>query len=315
MDILINENETNENETLRDFFFTNESSTTIFNKYELSSIIVAYALVYVLSVLGNVIILTVIVRKKRMRTANNYFLANITVSNLLYTLCAPFPFIIEINDRNGEWIYPEFMCPILPFANTLAVNLNTLTMTASSLDRLTSIVNPFKEKLSKKKCLSIIALIWAVSVTFSMPWALLMRIQQDKFFLFETVYHSLNVSTNLSLDSALRYTEQIKICFPLERFSQMLRYYFFSLNIIQYIMPMCSLIITYSIITYYVNIVNAKRMGTDVNKTNNKLRKKRESKLFKMHILMLVCFNVCWLPFQLNAFLFVIDPLYFSNKA
>jgi len=32
-----------------------------------------------------------------------------------------------------------------------------------------------------------------------------------------------------------------------------------------------------------------------------------------MQIIIIVCFNVCWMPLQLNAMIFAISPEYYSN--
>ena len=276
---ILNKNDSNEYEIYDGTLILSKDEPT-FSRLQSTSLIIAYLVIFVLSLIGNSVIIIVIIRKKRMRTINNFFLANITISNLIYTFCAPFPFIIEINEQNGQWIFPDILCPILPFLNTLSVNVNTLTMTASSFERLVAIICPLKTKLSKKNCFIVIFFIWVLSAASSLPWALLMKIQMDQFIVIR-----LEASTT-------------KICFPPPDYVHIIRAYFFILNLIQYVMPLVALTITYSMITYYINVTNAKSMNKDVNKSNNKLRKKTENKLFKMQILMLVCFNVCWLPFQ-----------------
>ena len=68
----------------------------------------------------------------------------------IYTLFAPFPFIVELENVNKAWFFFDFMCPIIPFLNTVAINLNTITIIVSSLDRLIEIICPLRSKLSKK---------------------------------------------------------------------------------------------------------------------------------------------------------------------
>jgi len=67
--------------------------------------ILMYSLIFLISLIANSLLLVILCRRKRMRTVNNFFLANITASNLIYTLFAPFPFIIELENVNKAWIF------------------------------------------------------------------------------------------------------------------------------------------------------------------------------------------------------------------
>lgn len=255
LEIEIEENTTNEYEIDYNLSNTNES----YSIYQISFIIVAYILVFILSVLGNSIILIIIYLKKSKRTVNNYFLVSMTISNILYTIVAPFPFLVEISENKGQWMFSDWMCPTIHFINKLAINLNTLTMTASLVERLISITCPFKTKLSKNNCFIIIFLIWLLSVSFALPWAVLMKIQVDNF------------DQNQS--------NSVKVCLPSGSFVDVIRIYFFILNIVQYILPVLALIVTYSIVTYYVRYTNKKTIQIDVNETNGALRRKNEKKV------------------------------------
>lgn len=196
-------------------YFSEQSSLSLSDNYRpkhknthiLIMFIIFYSLVTVLSLIGNVIILIVLIKRRRMRIVTNFFLANITVANLLYTLCAPLHFI---NETYGEWIYFDIMCQLLPFLSTLSINLNTFTMIAASLERLVVIVYPFKSKLTKHKCSLIILLIWILAILASLPWIIILHVRY--IYLFETIkiniaddensWHSLlNNQANSSLDN------------------------------------------------------------------------------------------------------------------
>ena len=227
-----------------------------------------YAIVFLISIFGNTLVLVIIYRKKSMKTVNNYFLANITLSNLIYTLCVPFQFIIEISDDNGKWIYFEMLCPLLPIINTMSINLNTFTMIASAIERLIVIICPFRTKLSKTNCLVMILFIWILSFGFGLPWGFLIKVQIE------------NTSYMNDLNSSPEKIEFFKICVPpLQSNDEFIRFYFILLSFLQYIIPLIVLIITYSIIIFYINVVNAKSIKNDQNKSNIKLRKRNEHKV------------------------------------
>lgn len=53
-----------------------------------------YSLIFLLSVLGNTLVITVLIRNKRMRTVTNIFLLSLAVSDLMLCLfCMPFNLI------------------------------------------------------------------------------------------------------------------------------------------------------------------------------------------------------------------------------
>ena len=222
--------------------------------------IIIYSFIFLLSIVGNLILLLTISRRKRMRTVPNYFLANIIVSNIMYTLCAPFPFILELQQNNNEWIYFDFLCPIIPMVNTISINLNTITMIVASIDRLIAIICPFRTRLRKSQCFYIILIIWLISILFSLPWS----------YLFTITEYSLNdqfESTNRLCD-----IRDIDL-------RHWIKFYLLSLCVIQYLLPLIVLCLTISIIAYYMNVTNANSMILDENKSNRNLRKKNENRV------------------------------------
>jgi ABC-type multidrug transport system fused ATPase/permease subunit len=237
---------------------------------------ILYALIFLISLLGNCLLLVILCRRKRMRTVNNFFLTNIAISNLIYTLFAPFPFIVELEDVNKAWIFFDFMCPIIPFLNTVAINLNTITMIVSSVDRLIEIICPLRSKLGEKKCSLIILVIWIISIVFSWPWNILIKVQEQISISFETEQENIDYETSSNL------VESIKLCAPLINYHQIITFYILSLCVVQYFLPLVILCATFALISYYLKVVNAKRIQNDANKLNSNLRKKNEKKVKKI---------------------------------
>lgn len=234
-----------------EFIFTESDSDHIPVGY-FTIFILLYSLITILSFMGNTIILIVILRRRRMRVVTNFFLANITIANLIYTVCAPLQFIDEMYT---DWTYIDLMCPLLPFFATLSINVNTSTMIAASMERLFVIVYPFKCKLTKKKTLLIIACIWLGSALFSSPWLIALRIEKINFF--GNILEKFSISNETELFFPLEESSfEFVQCKPLNDFD--LRYYFILLCFIQYFLPMFVLMITYSIIAYYIYFINSK---------------------------------------------------------
>ena len=62
-------------------------------------------------------------------------------------------------------------------------------------------------------------------------------------------------------------------------YKRLVEYYFLFLCFIQYFLPLIILCITFSMIAYYVNVVNAKNIKLDANKLNKNIRRKNETKV------------------------------------
>lgn len=75
--------------------------------------IILYSLIFLLSVLGNSLIITVLVRNRRMRTVTNLFLLSLSVSDLTVSIvCIPFTLIPNLM-RN--FIFGTGICKLVMY--------------------------------------------------------------------------------------------------------------------------------------------------------------------------------------------------------
>lgn len=75
--------------------------------------IVLYSLIFLLSLLGNSLIIAVLVRNRRMRTVTNLFLLSLAVSDLLVSLvCIPFTLIPNLM---RDFIFGTGMCKLVMY--------------------------------------------------------------------------------------------------------------------------------------------------------------------------------------------------------
>ena len=72
-----------------------------------------YSLIFIISILGNLLVILTLIQNKRMRTVTNVFLLNLSVSNLLLAVfCMPFT-IVPIMLRN--FIFGATMCVLIRY--------------------------------------------------------------------------------------------------------------------------------------------------------------------------------------------------------
>jgi hypothetical protein len=82
--------------------------------WEASIKICVYSLVILLSVIGNILIILVVAKNKRMRTTTNYYIVNLAASDLLVTLSCTW--VNLVNDLSEGWILGSFFCKVNSFA-------------------------------------------------------------------------------------------------------------------------------------------------------------------------------------------------------
>lgn len=72
-----------------------------------------YMLILMLSIVGNLLVITTLIQNRRMRTITNVFLLNLAFSDILLgVLCVPFTLVGTIL---RDFIFGEVLCKLIPF--------------------------------------------------------------------------------------------------------------------------------------------------------------------------------------------------------
>ena len=125
---------------------------------------VAYCIIFVLGLVGNVFVLFALKGKKR-RTANDWFILNLTISDLLLIVCV----ISGVNVEVARSPYNLLFCKVLRPLATLVFFVSIFTITSMALERHQVITKPFHPKMEKKSLLLVIGGIWVLAVIFVIP--------------------------------------------------------------------------------------------------------------------------------------------------
>jgi tachykinin receptor 3 len=104
---------------------------------------------------------------RRMRSVTNYFLVNLSVSDLLMALLnCVFNFIFMID---SDWPFGATYCTINNFVANVTVAASVFTLVAISLDRYVAIIKPLQGRMRKRWALVTVLGIWTLSATLALP--------------------------------------------------------------------------------------------------------------------------------------------------
>nr|BAJ46147.1 cholecystokinin type A receptor [Gallus gallus] len=170
------ENSTNITALLCDILLENETFYCVddppYSSKDLHQIIriLLYCLIFLLSVLGNVLVITVLIRNKQMRTVTNTFLLSLAVSDLMLCLfCMPFTLIPNLLK---DFIFGSTVCKTATYFMGISVSVSTFNLVAISLERYSAICKPLQSRVwqTKSHALKVIAATWCVSFTIMSPY-------------------------------------------------------------------------------------------------------------------------------------------------
>ncbi|XP_029461475.1 cholecystokinin receptor type A [Rhinatrema bivittatum] len=132
--------------------------------------ILLYSLIFFLSVLGNTLVITVLIRNARMRTVTNIFLLSLAVSDLMLCLfCMPFTLIPNLL---RDFIFGSAVCKTATYFMGISVSVSTFNLVAISLERYSAICKPLQSRVwqTKAHALKVIAATWCFSFTIMSPY-------------------------------------------------------------------------------------------------------------------------------------------------
>ncbi|XP_072552474.1 neuromedin-K receptor [Salminus brasiliensis] len=225
----------------------------------------AYAVVLLVALTGNVLTAWVILAHRRMRTITNYFLLNLAVADAsLAALNTPVNFIYG---ARGQWYFGLAYCRFHNFYPVAAVFASIYTMTAIAVDRYMAIIHPLKPRFSATVTKVVIMCVWGAAVVLAFP---------------------------LCFYSVIVTKRQRIICFiawPRPSDNTM---YHFIVAVLVYLLPLVVMGITYSLVG--VTLWGSSVPGHSSENYLDQLQAKR--KVVKMMLVVVVTFAVCWLPYH-----------------
>ncbi|XP_068744524.1 QRFP-like peptide receptor [Montipora capricornis] len=240
----------------------------------------AYLMIFAISVLGNVLIILVVGKNQRLRSAPiNRFIVSMAVADILTTL---FNMMIEIciytREATGQrfvWFNgpgSNFLCKIIAFIQGISLASSVLTLTAIAVNRFFAVFFPLKMPgLSKPLTNFVIGLIWVVSCAIASPMLYAMKVVKK--------------------DCIVQCYERWSPAFD-DKSSP--KIYTLVLLVSLYIVPLSVMTVLYTAI---VRKVWTRQVPGNIIAPNQLVELATKKRVLRMLITIVVVFALCWMPY------------------
>ena len=159
------------------FTVINDSGDTICYQAQLEALktmktaLIASFLIFIFltSVIGNILVFLIFVKKPALLTISNRFILNLTICNSLNTVIVmPFMFVTMVTE---VWMFGYIWCKATGFFMNTIFAASTLTLVAISIDRYCAVATPlhYNMKITRRRAVTMTFTVWLVAVVLSLP--------------------------------------------------------------------------------------------------------------------------------------------------
>ncbi|TNN33887.1 C-C chemokine receptor type 1 [Liparis tanakae] len=133
-----------------------------------------YGTTFVLSYLGNGLVLYILYKYEKLSSVTNVFLLNLVLSNLLFAGSLPFWAAYHLS----EWLFGAALCKLVSAAYFIGFYSSVLFLTLMTFDRYLAVVHAVAAAKSRKKAYAAAAsaAVWCVSVAASLKELVLQNV-------------------------------------------------------------------------------------------------------------------------------------------
>ncbi|KAF7667202.1 hypothetical protein LDENG_00073170 [Lucifuga dentata] len=251
-----------------------------------------FSLIMLVGLVGNSLVIYVISKHRQMRTATNFYIANLAATDIIFLVCCV-PFTATLYPLPG-WIFGNFMCKFVAFLQQVTVQATCITLTAMSGDRCYVTIYPLKSLHHRTPRIAMIVsiCIWIGSFILSIPILMYQRIEKGYWY------------------GPRQYCVER---FPSKAHERAFILYQF---IAAYLLPVLTISFCYTLMVKRVGQPTVEPV--DNNYQVNQLSERTisiRSKVSKMVIVIVLLFTVCWGPIQFFALFQSFYPNYQPNYA
>ena len=255
---------------------------------------IVYCLLLVISLVGNTLIGIVVYRTRSLRKPINFFIVNMAMSDLIYSLFLFTPSITQLHLGSEAWLIRgrlgEALCKMTTFLADVSTGVSIQNLVLVAVDRFVAVIIPLRSPLiSTKLSYFLIFASWIVAMAVYSPF----------FLTFTVVEYSGGAKCQRQWSEVFGDSTSFK-------------HYILTLSILVFYIPLLSIAILY--IAIFLKLKSQKTPG-EQSDNSRKSRERRERNVLKMSIAIVFAFAICWLPFTSSqiGYLFLADRALISS--
>uniref|UniRef100_A0A3B5R5R4 Mu-type opioid receptor n=2 Tax=Xiphophorus maculatus TaxID=8083 RepID=A0A3B5R5R4_XIPMA len=221
-----------------------------------------YSIVCMVGLVGNVLVMYIIVRYTKMKTATNIYIFSLALADALVTSTLPFQ---SVNYLMGTWPFGDILCKMVMSIDYYNMFISIFTLTTMSIDRYIAVCHPVKalDFRTPRNAKIVNVCNWILSSAIGLPVT----------FLASTVTNANIIDCKLDFPSPAWYWETLmKIC----------------VFIFAFIMPILIITVCYGLMILRLKSV---RMLSGSQEKDRNLRR-----ITRMVLVVVAVFIICWTP-------------------
>ncbi|XP_012985617.3 neuropeptide FF receptor 1 [Melopsittacus undulatus] len=239
--------------------------------------ILAYTFIFLMCVIGNILVCFIVVKNRQMRTVTNVFILNLAISDLLVGIfCMP---TTLVDNLITGWPFDNTMCKMSGLVQGMSVSASVFTLVAIAVERFRCIVHPFRQKLTLRKALMTIAIIWVLALLIMCPAAITLTVTREEHHFMVDTYNN---------------SYPLYSCWEAWPETGMRRIYTTVLFSHIYVAPLALIIVMYTRIAFKLFKSVAPAHGQE--EPEGRKVSRRKAKVINMLIIVALFFTLSWLP-------------------
>nr|XP_009686122.1 PREDICTED: chemokine XC receptor 1 [Struthio camelus australis] len=138
---------------------------------------VLYTLAFLLSLLGNTLVLWILFKYENLASLTSIFIINLCVSDLVFSCMLPFWAV----EQSFGWIFGEFLCKAVNAVFSTGYYSGVFFLTLMTILRYLSVVNPLSTLRSQTQCCGFLVslAIWTCSILIVVPEVIHTTVQES----------------------------------------------------------------------------------------------------------------------------------------
>lgn len=233
------------------------------------------AFAFVISLVGNCVVIHIVRTRKHMRGTTNILISNMSTADIMITFV--YPYLIKYYFIGGQWfggIMGTITCKLIHSMQMISIFCSVYTLLVISVDRFVAVMMPMKKLFTTTVTKWCVVGVWLGSIIFSIPLVIAAKIvEHNGMFECTEVWKDVGLSSS---DHIITFTS------------------------LTFVFPLIFISVAYGISGYKLWGSRPPGQQNSITRKNNRSIIESRRNATKMLITVVIVFALCWLPFHVR---------------